>query len=281
MRGSTHRDGCNFPDGVSSPSAANALAPAATRCIQRMRPALGTFCVIEAGGSAELLQAAIGSAFDAVSGVERVMHPNGPHSDLPQFATCTGGPLQIDATTWEVIALAQRIYEHSNGYFDPCLPTAPGCMGDIELLTDNKVICHRPVAMDLGGIAKGYAVDRAVAALRAAGCEFGMVNAGGDLRVFGHQSQTIFIALEGQQQTSLRVHDRALAVSDALAINHPAEYRGYYSRNSNGSRRYQQAVIAASTAAVADALTKCALLCEAPVLRQLLGQFEGELILLQ
>ena len=39
--------------------------------------------------------------------------------------------------------------------------------------------------VDLGGIAKGYAVDRAVEAMRAAGCRSGMVDVGGDLRCFG------------------------------------------------------------------------------------------------
>ncbi len=43
----------------------------------------------------------------------------------------------------------------------------------------------RPLALDLGGIAKGYAVDRAVAAMQAAGAAAGLVNAGGDLAGFG------------------------------------------------------------------------------------------------
>ena len=39
--------------------------------------------------------------------------------------------------------------------------------------------------LDLGGIAKGHAVDVAVQALTARGCTAGWVNAGGDLRAFG------------------------------------------------------------------------------------------------
>ena len=41
--------------------------------------------------------------------------------------------------------------------------------------------------MDLGGIAKGYGVDRAVAALRAHGIEHGLVNVGGDLYALGER----------------------------------------------------------------------------------------------
>ena len=39
--------------------------------------------------------------------------------------------------------------------------------------------------LDLGGIAKGYAVDEAVRVLQRQGLRAGIVNAGGDLRCFG------------------------------------------------------------------------------------------------
>ena len=41
------------------------------------------------------------------------------------------------------------------------------------------------VRVDLGGVAKGYGIDRAVAAMREAGVAGGLVDVGGDLRVFG------------------------------------------------------------------------------------------------
>ncbi|MGB2822575.1 MAG: FAD:protein FMN transferase, partial [Phycisphaerae bacterium] len=37
----------------------------------------------------------------------------------------------------------------------------------------------------LGGIAKGYAIDRAIEAIRTAGCTGGLVDVGGDIRCFG------------------------------------------------------------------------------------------------
>jgi thiamine biosynthesis lipoprotein len=53
-------------------------------------------------------------------------------------------------------------------------------------LGSNGVRFARPdVALDLGGIAKGYAVDRAVDALRAHGVTGGMINVGGDLYAIG------------------------------------------------------------------------------------------------
>jgi thiamine biosynthesis lipoprotein len=56
---------------------------------------------------------------------------------------------------------------------------------DLEILAGNRVCWRKVGRIDLGGIAKGYAVDMAVEVLKAYGVTTGMVNAGGDLRVFG------------------------------------------------------------------------------------------------
>ena len=48
---------------------------------------------------------------------------------------------------------------------------------------------HPGVRIDLGGIAKGYAVDRCIAFLRDAGIENALVSAGGDTRVIGKRWQ--------------------------------------------------------------------------------------------
>ena len=51
-------------------------------------------------------------------------------------------------------------------------------------------LANSEVVLDLGGIAKGYAIDRAVAVLRDAGVVNALVNAGGDLRAIGHKGGT-------------------------------------------------------------------------------------------
>jgi thiamine biosynthesis lipoprotein len=50
-----------------------------------------------------------------------------------------------------------------------------------------------PLCLDLGGIAKGFAVDLAVNILQSAAVPAGLVNAGGDLRVFGNEAQDIHV----------------------------------------------------------------------------------------
>ncbi len=71
---------------------------------------------------------------------------------------------------------------------------ARGTHNSLQLLPDNRVRFADPsVKIDLGGIAKGFAVDRAVEALLRHGIAEGLVNAGGDLRVFGPRSHAVDI----------------------------------------------------------------------------------------
>jgi len=55
----------------------------------------------------------------------------------------------------------------------------------IELREDGAVRLTDDVSVDLGGIAKGYGIDRAVDAMQRAGCRAGVVEVGGDVRFFG------------------------------------------------------------------------------------------------
>jgi thiamine biosynthesis lipoprotein len=64
---------------------------------------------------------------------------------------------------------------------------------DIVLEKNCAVRFRRGLTIDLGGIAKGFAVDCAINALKKAGVQAGFVNAGGDLRVFGLQKEAVRI----------------------------------------------------------------------------------------
>ncbi len=86
----------------------------------------------------------------------------------------------------------------------------------IRLLSGRRVRFLAPITVDLGGIAKGYAVDRAIAALRRAGATSGLVNAGGDLRVFGAEAAPVHVRhpkQPGSFFTLGELHDGALATS--------------------------------------------------------------------
>jgi thiamine biosynthesis lipoprotein len=93
---------------------------------------------------------------------------------------------------------------------------ARGCWQDVELLGGRAVRFRRPLCIDLGGIAKGFAVDLAVEALRDAGIPRGAVNAGGDLRLFGGEPERVHVRLPrfpGRWVGLTTLRDGALATS--------------------------------------------------------------------
>jgi len=233
--------------------------------MRRARVALGSLVVIEATANAEsVAPAAIESAFQAIAAVDELMHPSRVRSDIARInAARTGVSVRLAPSTWSVLSLAQRVHAASDGIFDPCLPIRAGRLMDLELSAGGPegywARSHRPLCLDLGGIAKGYAIDRAIAALATGGCATGLVNAGGDLRVFGMRSETILLRRADGVCEPLIIESSALAVSDRQARQRPSEHRGYYRRaGCDASRRY--AAVLAPEAAVADALTKCVLL---------------------
>jgi FAD:protein FMN transferase len=256
---------------------------------KRLRIALGTWVAIEAMASrAEDELAAIEAAYDAIGAVDTRMHPTRPGSDLAAINSAPlHMPVEVQPDTWHLLKLAQRLCGLTEGVFDPCLPSQPGRLVDVEIGSENEeeptVICHAPVCIDLGGIAKGHAIDRAIATLGAFGCESGLVNAGGDLKVFGDRKETVLLR-RGTDFQPLTLESVALAVSDLDASERPEEHQGYYCRVAPGrvtpdrvslgaTPRY--AAVLAQEAAVADALTKCVLLCPQDMTERLLLELEA------
>jgi thiamine biosynthesis lipoprotein len=119
--------------------------------------------------------------------------------------------LRVHPWTYAVLAEAQRVARASEGLFDVSVarvlvargllpaprgvrvPDPRACYRDIRLLPGFRVRFHRPLLLDLGGIAKGFAVDRALQRLRSAGIDSALVNAGGDLRCFGPAAQRVHV----------------------------------------------------------------------------------------
>jgi len=235
---------------------------------------MGTLVAIEAThADASRLATALDSAFDAVGVLERTLHPEREHSDLVAIRNSTHGtPVPVEPTTVQVLRLAHEIWKKSQGVFDPCLPDASGSMRDV-IIDDTHVTALRDVHLDLGGIAKGFAVDVAIETLIAHGCEAGVVNAGGDMRAFGRVCEVVVKCGELRLQRSLT--NSAIAVSDAHATMLPVEHRGYYRRDVSAELVAQGAIVYANRAAIADALTKCLLLSNRDASAAILREFDA------
>ncbi|MBA1148365.1 FAD:protein FMN transferase [Ectothiorhodospiraceae bacterium WFHF3C12] len=126
-----------------------------------------------------------------------------------------GRPAELSPEIRDMLVSATRYHRLSGGRFDPALaglvrlwgfngdedpPSRPpadaalrdwlaerGSVADLTLREDRVTPAGTGVQLDLGGFAKGYALDRAVAMFQAAGVENAIINAGGDLRVMGQR----------------------------------------------------------------------------------------------
>ncbi len=246
--------------------------------IRRAKPMLGTIVEIAVDpDSAERIDA----AFSAVAHIHRKMSFHDAGSDLHLLRTLVAGDeCAVDPHTMTVLRIAAQLYRLSGGLFDITtglalvrdgfLPDAgisnldryTGTADDIEILADNRVRLRQPVLMDLGGIAKGYAVDQAVAALLLAGAQYGIVNAGGDLRVFGAHTADVQIRGAGlASPESIRLRDCAIASSENV---HSRYKRGgqtlapHIDRSGAPVFINETVSVVASTCVIADGLTKVA-----------------------
>lgn len=223
--------------------------------IRRARPLLGTYVEIRTDAD----QAAVTHAFEAVARVHALLSFQDASSELSRLnREAWRQPLVVHPWTWRVLAAAQWLHAHSDGAFDCTLPAADAGMDAVELLPGRSVRLRRRVRLDLSGIAKGFAVDRAIDRLRRAG-HHGLVNAGGDLRVFGAAAEPILVRDPDQPQ---RLRPLGTLTDGALATSAPyfSEQDGDWAirdrQRGSSPRRYRSVSVLAPTCLRADALTK-------------------------
>lgn len=254
---------------------------------------MGTLVHVSASGPCHDVERAVEAALAAVGEVERLMSFHDPQSELSRInREASSDPVAVHAWTWAVLCRALRVSAASAGLFDittapllvraGLLPGAPevshrqGDWRHIVLLPQHRIFLQRPVQLDLGGIAKGFAVDRAIHELRRRGCTAGAVNAGGDLRRFGPVAHPVH----------LRRPDGLVAVAElrcgAIATSEPrAEHAGRLAQplgcifDPRTRRPWETGgtvMVAAPSCVIADALTKVAALA-GPDCRPLLARF--------
>lgn len=197
-----------------------------TEQVARCRPLLGTFVEIISDDGA-----AIDAAFAAIEMVHLLMSAHDQASELSRINRMAHEQsVALHPWTEQVIRRALFWAEASDGAFDPAIGSVMRASGEIPDVgptpcseatwRDVEVMCHtlrfrKPTTLDLGGIAKGFAVDRAVEALKESGSSYGLVNAGGDLRGFGTDSWPVTIVdpLTRRPCVEIPLSNAALATS--------------------------------------------------------------------
>jgi FAD:protein FMN transferase len=267
--------------------------------MRRARPMLGTIVEITVDGAEDVQESGINEAFAAIARVHELMSFHDATSDVARINTVPAGrSIIVDPHTYSVIAFAHELSQLSHGAFDITtapvlvqngfLPDAwPGIAAphstfrDLELLADCCVRWRKKGCIDLGGIAKGYAVDCAIWTLRCEGITTAIVNAGGDLRCFGEPQP---IHLRHPETPTALIYLGGLA--DAAF----ATSAGYFSGIESGEHRIDPIVdpkqracvswngsvsVAAADCMVADALTKIVRL-DPQVAPRVLERFEAQ-----
>jgi len=236
--------------------------------------------------------------------VDRLMSFHDPGSDVSRINR-GGFPkgVIVHPWTWRVLKCAQEFSRKSDGVFDitigrqlvkwDYLPKpgkrfgSGGSWRDIVLDNKRNVRFRRRLIVDLGGIAKGFAVDRAIKTLKDNGVVTGIVNAGGDLRVFGSTSQLIHLrhpARPTHIARAVRLRERAMATSGVYFERR--KYRGKYvgplldGRTSQSGRELISVSVAAAECMVADALTKIVFTLREKA-ADLLAQYGADALLLE
>jgi thiamine biosynthesis lipoprotein len=210
---------------------------------------MGCTCTVRAcGADAPARREAVAAALDEVDRLDRLMSHYRPESPLSRVNREAGkGPVAVDPELFALIAESLRWSRESDGAFDVTvgplmkawgffqdegrvpsageLAAAREAVGFRHVVLDEEartVRFDRPgVELDLGGIGKGYALDRVVALLRAHGVASALVNLGGS-SVYGLGAPPGKEAWEvgvqdptapARTALTVRLRDRALSVS--------------------------------------------------------------------
>ncbi|MBI5695144.1 MAG: FAD:protein FMN transferase [Nitrospirae bacterium] len=182
---------------------------------RKTREIMGTYVTITVarGELPEMVvRGAVRDAFEEIERVDRLMSTYKPESQLSEINRLAGiAPVKVDPEVLETVRDALDVARRTDGAFDPTvgplirlwkigseearLPTSAEIEKAKELVDYRQVVVDEPastvyikkkgMALDLGGIAKGYASDLAVSLLRKRGLTGGIVAVAGDIKFFG------------------------------------------------------------------------------------------------
>lgn len=260
-----------------SPKPAKAAPEGDASALRRCRPALGTLVDLHLSGlPAPQLARALDGAFREIARCERALSAHSPDNDLARLrAARPGALLTVDARVVAVLRRAATLARRSGGVFDPRRRVGPDeavFENSFRLLPGRRVRVLAPLDLDLGGIAKGYAIDRAHAVLRRARVPAFVLNAGGDLRAHGVATRLVLRPPSG------RGIFRELGVLRAGASATSAQTFRPHLRDPRANKvaaRGRSFVVLAATAVLADALTKIVALAPAEAASRVLAHYRA------
>lgn len=204
------------------------------------------------GWNEDRAAAVIGDAFAEMERIEKLMSRWIPESEVSRINGRAGeGPVKASTEVLKVIQRAGDISKTSGGYFDISIGAlmdlwgfehsgghlpdkgevdkALRSIGYGAIVVDEEastVELRKGMRIDLGGIAKGYAVDRAYELLTSRGYGNVIVNAGGDMRVGGRKPNGPWVI--GIQDPRDRSQILATFDAEGTAVATSGDYERYF-----------------------------------------------------
>ena len=246
--------------------------------VKRCKPLLGTYVEVSVSSPNDnnTLLDVTDSVFSEIQRVEKIMSFHDPDSELSYInreAYKYSCPISKDME--EVLTAALVLSKKTNGIYDVSIAPSlvrngllPNHFPDADeqanwediSIAEGSVSFKKKILMDLGGIAKGYAVDRALCAVENQ-VENITVNAGGDLRMKEWSGESVGIKASNSKGlksiVSVPMHQAAVATSanyymdgNASSIFHPLTKQPVKDKRSIS--------VFAPSCMLADALTKVA-----------------------
>jgi len=256
--------------------------------IRRAQPWLGTLVEVAIWDAPTEVSpdwsAAIQAAFQVIAQIHTCMSYHSDGSDIYAFNRAKPGAcLHLNPHTAQVLQAATLLQQQTGGIFDlrvasrlACLSMLPSHTRVPQYVPDQQAfrfvdeLCIEKLSddwLDVGGIAKGYAVDQAIKVLKNFAVDRACINAGGDLGVIGEQ--TVFIRdpqAPSHMAMSLTLSQQCMATSASYfsqrcGSTDPAADTGIASalidgRNGNQISSGKSYSVIADQCMIADALTK-------------------------
>lgn len=186
--------------------------------VSEERVLMGTQVIVKVvSNDRERSQIAVNAAFDEVSRLERLMSNFMPETELSRINQQAGvAPVKVSRELFEIIKRSLVFSELSDGAFDisfasvgklwnfrnAVLPASDAVKTHLPFVDYRKIrldderttvfLPSRQMEIGLGGIGKGYAMDRAMAVLNHHGIRNAMVMAGGDTLIKGKNGDDLW-----------------------------------------------------------------------------------------
>lgn len=185
--------------------------------------------------------------------LDQLLDKNDPESDIYRMNHAQGAATSLNSETWELLSLAYIYAQQTGGTFDPTInaiselwgigsdqervPSAEELSNALKqvgyqklLLSDGKAQLTDGATIDLGGIAKGYAADRAITILKQYGIERAVLSLGGNVYVLGNaqNGQPWKVGIQDPDHSQEIV--ATLSLSNCSAVT-SGDYERYFEQN--------------------------------------------------